>query len=85
MTDFGYLKEDKPTKKLPKHRMNLIKYFQHREIDYTGHKKVKYGQHNKIYMLIFTCLSIRIVHIELVKDIEHSHLYSGFNQVYQYI
>lgn len=54
---------------LPKHRVNLVKPFLHTGIDYTGHVWVKGDEGvSKMYMLIFTCLNIRAVHIELVKD-----------------
>ena len=61
---------------LPKHRVNLIKPFQHTGVDYTGHVWVKTEQgSSKMYMLIFTCLSIRAVHIELVQDMStHSFI-----------
>ena len=54
---------------LPKSRVNLIKPYLHTEIDYTGHIWVK-GDHSvcKMYLLIFTCLNIRAVHVELVKN-----------------
>lgn len=54
---------------LPKHRVNLVKPFLHTGIDYTGHVWVKGDEGvSKMYMLIFTCLNIRAVRIELVKD-----------------
>ena len=55
---------------LPKHRVNLIKPFQNTGIDYTGHVFVKDSTNkcHKMYMLIFTCLEIRAVHIELVPN-----------------
>ena len=61
---------------LPKHRVNLIKPFLHTGIDYTGHVWVKDDEGvSKMYMLIFNCLNIRAVHIELVKDMStHSFI-----------
>ena len=61
---------------LPKHRVNLIKPFLHTGIDYTGHVWVKDDEGvSKMYMLIYTCLNIRAVHIELVKDMNtHSFI-----------
>ena len=55
---------------LPKHRVNLVKPFKNTGIDYTGHVfiKDKDNKSQKMYMLIFTCLEIRAVHIELVPD-----------------
>ena len=54
---------------LPKSRVSLIKPYLHTGIDYTGHVWVK-GDHGvcKIYLLIYICLNIRAVHVELVKD-----------------
>ena len=63
---------------LPKHRVNLIKPFNHTGIDYTGHLWVKEESTNKIikmYLLVFTCLNIRAVHIEVVPDMStHSFI-----------
>ena len=54
---------------LPKHRVNFIKPFQHTGIDYTGSIFVKNAKgYSKMYLLIFTCLNVRAVHIELVPD-----------------
>ena len=61
---------------LPKHRVNLIKPFTHTGIDYTGHVWVKSNEGvSKMYLLIFTCLNIRAIHIELVPDMStHSFI-----------
>ena len=54
---------------LPKHRVNFIKPYQHVGIDYTGSIFVKDTKgFKKMYLLIFTCLNVRAVHIELVPD-----------------
>ena len=55
---------------LPKHRVNLVKPFQHTGVDFTGHLWVKNeeGEVVKLYILLFTCLNVRTVHIELVPD-----------------
>ena len=55
---------------LPKHRVNLVKPFQHTGVDFTGHLWVKNenGKDEKMYILLFTCLNVRVVHIELVPD-----------------
>ena len=55
---------------LPKHRVNMIKPFQHTGVDFTGHLWVKdiEGKDAKMYILLFTCLNVRAVHIELVPD-----------------
>ena len=54
---------------ISKSRVNLIKLYLHTGIDYTEHVWVK-GDHGvlKCIYLIFTCLNIRAVHKELVKD-----------------
>ena len=54
---------------LPKHRVNLVKPFQHTGVDFTGHLWViNEGEVVKMYILLFTCLNVRAVHIELVPD-----------------
>ena len=55
---------------LPKHRVNSIKPYMHTGVDFTGHLFVKneFGENSKMYLLIFTCLNVRAVHIELVPD-----------------
>ena len=55
---------------LPKHRVNFVKPFQHTGVDFTGHLWVKddKGENIKMYLLIFTCLNVRAIHIEVVPD-----------------
>ena len=61
---------------LPKHRVNFIEPFKYTGIDYTGHVWVRDEKGaQKMYLLIFTCLNIRAIHIELVKDMStHSFI-----------
>ena len=61
---------------LPKHRVNLIKPYLHTGIDYTGHVWVKTDSGvQKMYILVFTCLNIRSIHIELISDMStHSFI-----------
>ena len=62
---------------LPKHRVNLVKPFCHTGIDYTGEIQLreKKGEKPKsAYLLVFTCLCIRAVHIELVPDMDTNSL-----------
>ena len=62
---------------LPKHRVNLVKPFMHCGIDYTGEIKMREKKGDKftrMYILIFTCLCIRAVHIELVPDMDTKSL-----------
>ena len=65
-----------------KSRINLIKSYLHTEIDYTGHVWVK-GDRGvcKMYLLIFTCLNIRAIHVVY----EHSLIYSGLHQIYKHV
>ena len=55
----------------PKHRINLVKPFQHSGVDFTGHLCVKNveGEVVKVYILLFACLKVCVIHIELVPDI----------------
>ena len=59
---------------LPEHRVNLIKPYSHVGIDYTGHIFVKDGDlEKKMYILIFTCLNIRSIHLELIPEMSTEH------------
>ena len=52
---------------LPPHRVNLTKPFGSTGIDYTGHFYIREGDAKvKAYILIFTCLTTRSVHLELL-------------------
>ena len=54
---------------MPKHNVNFVSPFLQTGIDYTGHLWVKQKTFTtKMYILIFTCLSVRAIHIELVED-----------------
>ena len=55
---------------MSKDRMNFVHPFQHVGIDFTGHLFVKNdtGIEEKMYILIYTCLNIRAVHIDLLPD-----------------
>ena len=57
-----------PTPELPADRVNFCKPFAHTGIDYTGHFfcRDRSGARVKVYILIFTCLNSRAVHLELV-------------------
>merc|ERR1712082_196446 len=60
---------------LPKHRLNFIKPYLHTGIDFTGNVFVKDSKgFKKMYLLIFTCLYVRAVHIELVPDMDTNSL-----------
>ena len=50
-----------------KDKVNFQKPFNHTGIDFTGHVYVKFGDNStKMYLLVFTCLNIRAIHIELL-------------------
>ena len=54
----------------PKQRVTLVKPFQHTGVDFTNHLWVKNeeGEVVKMYILLFACLNLHAVHIELVPD-----------------
>lgn len=57
---------------LPKHRVNLVRTFLHTELDYTVHLWV---HEQDQLILIFTCLEVRAVHLELLEDMSvHSFI-----------
>lgn len=48
-------------------RVNFVRPFLYTGIDFTGHIFVKFGdQIVKMYILVFTCLNIRPIHLELL-------------------
>lgn len=51
---------------LPVPRVEFEVPFRNSGVDFTGHLRVKEGR--KMYLLLFSCLSIRAVHIEVVPD-----------------
>ena len=55
---------------LPTSRVNIIKPFTDTGVDFTGTLWVKSenGGSKKMYILLFTCLSVRLIHIELLQD-----------------
>ena len=55
---------------LPKHRVNFVRPFNHTGVDFTGHLWIKNeaDENVKMYLLIFTCMNVRAIHIELVPD-----------------
>ena len=65
---------------LPKHRVNLVKPFQHTGVDFTGHLWIKNekGELAKMYILLFTCLNVRAVHIVSARYV-HSSVCSCFH------
>ena len=72
---------------LPKHRVSLVKPFQHTGVDFTGHLWVKNeeGEVVKMYILLSTCLNVCAVHTELVPDMsshQFVHAFTCFTNVY---
>ena len=68
---------------MPKHKMNLVKPFNHVGVDYTGHLWVtdeKTGASFKMYILIFTCLNIRALHFELLPDMSVRNFLLAFQR-----
>ena len=64
---------------LPKERVNFVKPYEHTGIDYTGHVFVKFcNEVIKMYLLIFTCLNIRSVHIELLPSMSCEDFLQAF-------
>jgi hypothetical protein len=60
-------------------RVNFTKPFQHTGVDYTGHIYVKYGDKVvKMYILIFTCLNVRAIHLELLPSLSTSDFLMAF-------
>ncbi|KAF2344414.1 Integrase catalytic core, partial [Trinorchestia longiramus] len=50
-------------------RVQFMKPYQNVGMDFTGHFQVKLGSTiTKMYILLFTCLNVRAVHLELVPD-----------------
>ena len=65
---------------LPKSRVNLVKAFEHTGVDYTGHLWInnEKGESAKMYLVVFTCLSVRAVHIEIVPDMSTEQFIFAF-------
>ena len=60
-------------------RVNFVTPFRYTGVDYTGHFFVKFGSEiQKMYLLIFTCLNIRAVHIELVQSMSTADFLLAF-------
>ena len=69
-----------PSPALPSDRVNLIRAFSHTGIDFTGHFFVKdfSGQAHKVYILIFTCLNSRAIHLEMVNNMSVTDFVMAF-------
>ena len=71
---------------LPSCRTNYIKPFSSVGIDYTGHFFVREDEEKKkVYILLFTCLMTRAVHLELLRDLEtQSFIFSFLRFINRY-
>lgn len=67
---------------LPKERICLIKPYLHTGIDYTAHLFIKdgYGVMVKMYIVVYTCLGLRSVHLDLVPDMTLKSFLSSFQR-----
>ena len=68
---------------LSKNRMKFIRVFENTGIDFTGSVLVlneKTGNLDKMYILIFTCLNIRAIHLELIPDMSVKHFLLAFQR-----
>lgn len=67
---------------LPEERLRLIKPFMHTAIDYTGplHVFADNGNSSKVYVSLFTCMAIRAIHLELVKDLSSRSFVEAFKR-----
>jgi hypothetical protein len=60
-------------------RVNFVRPFEDTGVDFTGHFFVQLaGAYVKMYLVIFTCLSVRAVHLELVPDMSTKSFLSAF-------
>jgi len=60
-------------------KVNFVNAYQHVGIDYTGHVYVKLGDKlSKMFLLVFTCLNVRAVHIELLPDMTCNNFLLAF-------
>ena len=64
---------------LPADRVNFTKPFRNTGVDFTGHLFVKFGTEIvKMYVIVFTCLNVRAVHLELVPSMSSKHFLQAF-------
>ena len=73
-----------PTPDLPHERVNFLKPFNHTGIDYTGHFFVKdfSGNKHKVYILIFSCMNSRAIHLEVVDTMSTHDFILAFVRFY---
>lgn len=67
------------TTDLPASRVNFVRPYLHTGVDYTSHIYVQGKDKDyKMYILLFTCMSIRAVHLELVPDMTVTSFLQAF-------
>ena len=63
----------------PNEKVNFKAPYRNTGMDFTGHVFVKMNQETvKMYILVFTCLNIRSVHLELVPSLSSAHFLQAF-------
>ena len=65
------------TPELPKDRVNLVNAFDNVGMDYTG--SFTTNQNEKLYILIFTCLNTRAIHLEVVPNMTIQEFIMAFS------
>ena len=68
---------------MPMSYLNLVKPYQHTGFDYIENFAVQdhvTGAMIKMYILIFTCLNIRAVHLDLISDLSTSSFLWSFRR-----
>lgn len=59
--------------------VHFVEPFQHTGVDYPGHFNVKFNEFtSKMYILIFTCLNVRTIHLELVSSLSTAYFLLAF-------
>ena len=62
-----------------KDKVNLLRPFENVGVDFTGHFFIKFGETTvKMYLLIFTCLNVRAIHLEIVPDMSTDSFLAAF-------
>jgi len=67
---------------LPHHRVNFVRPFDHTGVDFTGHLFVEDDNKElkKMYLLIYTCLNVRAIHIDVLPDMSAESFLLSFQR-----
>lgn len=68
---------------MPEHKMKFVKPFLHVGVDYTGHLWVHCNDKNsqiKMYIVIYTCMNIRAIHLDLLPDMSTKSFLLSFTR-----